>query len=183
MAYDINRHEIDMCDADEDADEGRGNGLQVVVFRVEAEWLALPARALDEVVSMRPIHSLPHRRTSVILGVVNVRGGLLACMTLARLLRIPATDMPSPVGLTAASGSTARPARLLVLRSQPLNVALYADEVDGVHTLNMRRLKAVPSTLAGAAAQHTVGWGRCGERHVGLLDETAVQAAIQRGFI
>jgi len=166
------------------------HSLVVVVFRVQAEWLALAARSLDEIVSMRPIHSLPHRRSGVILGLANVRGGLLTCMALSSLLGIPdagtqasATQGGAKAGAAASVQVGGRLPRLLVLRSQPLDVALYVDEVDGVHALNANRLKAVPSTLAGAAARHTVGWGRCGDRQVGLLDETALNNAIQRGFL
>ena len=172
---DSRRADDDMCTNDHDSRDSRGAWQQVVVFRIEAEWLALPAVALDEVVSMRPIHGLPHRRGGAILGVVNVRGALLTCMALTQLLGVPPADGPIQ--------STARPPRLLVLRSQPLDVALHADEVDGVHAMDISQLKAVPSTLAGAAAQHTLGWGRCGERHVGLLDEAALHTAIQRGFL
>src|SRR6185369_9775817 len=46
----------------------------VVIFRVGAEWLALPARVFLAVSELRPIHSLPHRRNRIVLGLVNVRG-------------------------------------------------------------------------------------------------------------
>ena len=41
----------------------------VMVFRVGSEWFALPTLALDEIVELRPIHSLPHRRNSGLLGL------------------------------------------------------------------------------------------------------------------
>ena len=189
MADDSQGRAIDLCEDDADDRDSGDHSLQVVVFRVQAEWLALSARSLDEIVSMRPIHSLPHRRGGVILGLANVRGGLLTCMALSKLLGVPDAGMQASAthgargGVAASAQGGWRPPRLLVLRSQPLDVALYVDEVDGVHALNTNRLKAVPSTLAGAAAQHTVGWGLCGDRQVGLLDETALHSAIQRGFL
>src|ERR1700754_1684934 len=45
-----------------------------LVFRVADEWLALPTAALRHIEDLRPIHSLPHRRNRVVLGVVHVRG-------------------------------------------------------------------------------------------------------------
>lgn len=47
----------------------------VVIFRIGVEWLALTSFIFDEVVDLRPIHSLPQRRNGVVLGLVNVRGG------------------------------------------------------------------------------------------------------------
>src|ERR1700722_380014 len=35
--------------------------LSVVIFRIGAEWLALPTSVIREIVDHRPIHSMPHR--------------------------------------------------------------------------------------------------------------------------
>ncbi len=42
----------------------------------------------QEVTNLRPIHSLPHRRSGVMLGLANVRGELLICVSLAMLLGV-----------------------------------------------------------------------------------------------
>ena len=54
----------------------------VVIFRIGAEWLALPTPVFKEVAELRAIHSLPHRRGGVVLGLANVRGELLVCVSL-----------------------------------------------------------------------------------------------------
>ncbi len=61
-----------------------------VVFRLKAEWLALPTHTFQEVGERRPIHSLPHRRDGIVLGLVNVRGELLICVALDRFLGLEA---------------------------------------------------------------------------------------------
>src|SRR5688572_24784638 len=53
--------------------------LSVVVFRIAGEWFALPTTAFQEVVEHRAMHTLPHRRRGLALGLVNVRGELLVC--------------------------------------------------------------------------------------------------------
>src|SRR6185503_2326966 len=58
----------------------------VVIFRIRSEWLALPTHAFQEVAERRAMHSLPHRRRDLVLGLVNVRGELLVCVSLGRLL-------------------------------------------------------------------------------------------------
>lgn len=60
--------------------------LSFVVFRIGPELFALPTQVLHEVAESRGIHSLPHRRHSVVLGLVNIRGELLICVSVGRLL-------------------------------------------------------------------------------------------------
>jgi chemotaxis-related protein WspD len=60
----------------------------VVIFRVAAEWLALPSDVFKEIAADRLIHSLPHRRNGALLGVVNIRGELLVCTSLKHILGV-----------------------------------------------------------------------------------------------
>jgi chemotaxis signal transduction protein len=69
-----------------------------LLFRLAAEWLALPTYAFQEVAERRPIHSLPHRRQGPVLGLVNIRGELLICVALARLLGLERTPGPPKRG-------------------------------------------------------------------------------------
>src|ERR1041384_406406 len=64
----------------------RAARTSLVIFRLGPEWLALPTPTFQEVAERRSPHTLPHRRRSVVLGLVNVRGELLICASLARLL-------------------------------------------------------------------------------------------------
>src|SRR5437588_9259581 len=60
--------------------------ISAVVFRLESEWLALATQAFQEVAERRRVHSLPHRRLGLVLGLVNIPGELLSCVSLARWL-------------------------------------------------------------------------------------------------
>lgn len=64
-----------------------------LLFRINAEWLALPTPAFQEVAERRPVHSLPHRRQGIVLGLVNVRGELLICVSLGRLLGLAGSPL------------------------------------------------------------------------------------------
>ena len=55
-------------------------------FASTAEWLALPTQAFQEVAEHRTVHSLPHRERGIVLGLVNIRGELLICVSLGHLL-------------------------------------------------------------------------------------------------
>jgi chemotaxis-related protein WspD len=140
-----------------------------VLFRLGSEWFALRTIAVDEVAELRGLHSLPHRRNGMLLGLVNVQGELIVCVSLARLL-----------GLQDAAADAAGPVRLLVVRSEGGRIAFPVDEVERTQRYNPNDLKAVPATLAKAAANYTKGILAWRDRLVGCLDDKAVVAALNR---
>jgi len=145
----------------------------VVVFRLRNEWLALPTRLLDEIAAMRPIHSLPHRRGGIVLGLANVRGELRACVSLARLLGLDDT---------AAEGVAADTQRLLVARQRREPVAFPVDEVHGIHRFQPHELQDQPATIALAAASYTQAVLPWRQSFVGLLDAQALFRTIDRSL-
>ena len=147
-------------------DSGIGSGESLMVFRLGAEWFALPTLVLDEIIRHRPIHSLPHRNHPGLLGLVNVRGELVICVSLAQLLvgAMPVTDG----------------GRLVVLRQDNRRLAFPVDEVRDMRFHDDGHMRPVPATLARSATTFTrglLGW----EGHqVGRLDEALVFAAMER---
>lgn len=111
-----------------------------LVFRLGEEWLALRTLALAEVVPLGPLHSLPHRRTPALLGVANVRGTLVACLSLAELLGLPAS--------VAEPGSGRHGPRLLILAAEGGPLVAPVDEVDGIYPLLPERTGASGLTHA-----------------------------------
>ena len=63
----------------------------LLMFRLGEEWLGLATRSLVEVAPLQAIHSLPHQRSRALLGVANVRGALVACLSLVELLGLDGT--------------------------------------------------------------------------------------------
>src|SRR5439155_6141290 len=93
----------------------------VVLFRIASEWLLLPTQALQEVAERRAMHSLPHRRRDLVLGLVNVRGELLVCVSLGRWLGLAGLVTSDEWRVARAAGalpanrrSSPGPDRLLV---------------------------------------------------------------------
>ncbi len=60
----------------------------IVIFRIGSEWLALPTSVVMEVANLLPIHSLPHRQSGAVLGLANVRGELLICVSLGQVVGV-----------------------------------------------------------------------------------------------
>jgi len=142
----------------------------IIVFRLRREWLALPTRVLEEVGPLRPIHSLPHRRGGVVLGLANVRGELRACVSLTRLLGIEDTD------------ADATQPRLLVARHLSEPVAFAVDEVHGMRRYAAHELGDAPATIALAAGAYTKAVLPWREGFLGLLDEQKLFPAIDRSL-
>jgi len=165
--------------ADVDAGYSVGADMQsAIVFRLSTEWYAIPTAVCLEIAAVRPIHSLPHRRDATVLGVVNVHGGLLACLSLAVI-----------VGATAQSDATPAPSprrvavpRLLVARRGAAVVVFPVDEVQGMARFRARDLKNVPATVAHARASYTRALVPLGDKSAGLLDEQRVFSAVERAL-
>jgi chemotaxis-related protein WspD len=142
----------------------------IMVFRLGAEWLALPTVICEEVAAPRHVHALPHRRGGAVLGLVNVRGELRACVSLQRLLGLTPSDAANPH------------ARLLVLRRDGHAVASPVDEVHGVQRFHARELQEKPATVSLAAATYTKAVLPWRQAFVGVLDEHVLFRAIDRSL-
>ncbi len=150
----------------------------VIVFRLRAEWYAIRTAACLEIADLRPIHSLPHRRDGPVLGVANVRGGLLVCISLAVILGV--AGRPEATA-TQAQRRAAVP-RLLVARGTAGAVVFPVDEVQGMERFRARDLKEVPATVARAQATYTRALMALGDRTVGLLDEQLLFYKVERSL-
>jgi chemotaxis-related protein WspD len=142
------------------------------VFRVGAEWLAIPTRLLHEVVQVSATHSLPHRRGTVGVGLVSVRGDIIVYVSLAGLLGI-ADDKSA-----SASALHRRAPRVVVLADTAGRIAISVDEILGFHSYDPAASRAVPSTLGQSLVSYATSMICIGDRIVGLLDGARVAASL-----
>lgn len=123
--------------------------ISVVLFRIGAEWLALPTSSFVEVAELRKIHSIPHRRKGTLMGLVNVRGELVICLSLAKVLGLRHT--------AKADGERNIYERLLVASWESHRVVFPVDEVHGVHRFDSDQLREPPATLSKSGTSYTKG--------------------------
>jgi chemotaxis-related protein WspD len=145
----------------------------LTVFRLGDEWLALATRHLLEVAPLQPIHSLPHQRSRALLGVVNVRGALVACLSLGELLGVPPGSGPA--------AARAMP-RLLIVAAQGGALVVPVDEVDGVHRIDEPSLAAASTAASQAGARFTQCVLPFKERSLRVLDDEPLLAAMARSL-
>jgi chemotaxis-related protein WspD len=145
--------------------------LSTVVFRLDAERLALPTTAFVEAVEMRPVHRVPHRAGTVLLGVTNIRGELQLCVSLAALLGIEPTD-----------GAVRGLPRLAVIEADGEHWAFPVDEVLGVHRIARHALTLPPATVTHDASALTAALFELGGERVALLDAALLVARLRRAI-
>ncbi|WP_250515522.1 chemotaxis protein CheW [Caballeronia sp. INDeC2] len=170
---------------------GETDTISCLVFRIGGEWLGLPTTVCAQVAQLRPVHSLPHRRHRAVLGVVNVRGRLAVCASLARLFGIEERAVKD------ASHNQALDARelgrlLVIQRAQGRDhhangahegpIAFPVDAVDGVHRFTSAKLEPVPATLAQRLASHAHAVAEFKDTTVGLLDADRLIDSMNRSL-
>lgn len=153
--------------------------LSVVVFRIGGEWFALPTTAFQEVAEHRAMHTLPHRRRGLALGLVNVRGELLVCASAARLLGLESSGagVPSPKSELGTVFD-----RLLVAVWNGQRVVFPVAEVQGIQRFHKDEMKESPATITRSSLTYTEGVFVWGDRTVGLLDAEAFFTALNRSL-
>jgi chemotaxis-related protein WspD len=182
---DLARHEARVPGQARSTHEGQSASESFLVFRIGDEWLALPTPIFKRIVQTRPIHTLPHRQHRAVLGVVNVQGELLVCMSLAHLLGFDAGG--------AAQGNREKHdkrdertrqdlPRLLVISRGEEHAVLPVDQVDGVHRIALDSFCPPPATLSQAAAAHTRAVAPWRGMSVGLLDADALFDTLNRSL-
>jgi chemotaxis-related protein WspD len=154
------------------------NDVSAVVFRVNMEWLALPTSVFQEVTELRAIHTLPHHRRGSVLGITNVRGELLICVSLAKLLDLePEPPVPQSQVRSIRGATTGR---LLVIGRGDSRVAFPVGTVHGVHRYNARDLSAAPATVAKSASPYTTAMLQWDGHAVACLDADKLLSALDR---
>jgi chemotaxis-related protein WspD len=147
----------------------------VLIFRIGGEWLALATGALQEIVSLRPIHSIPHRRDGVLLGLANIRGELLACFSLEKILRLGDVPLLKPLN-TRVKG------RLLVIQHEDQRAVCPVDEVHGIVRFHPRDLAPAPATVAKDTASYTRSLLSWADKSVGVLDGELLFHTVNRNL-
>ena len=142
--------------------------IGIIVFRIGKEWYAITAATLQEVASMRPVHSIPGNTSMYILGVVNIGGEVTLCHSLASIL-----DVTPDASATAYQ-------RMLVLMIDNLRYVFPVDEVQGVIRYNQSELEVIPSTLSEGQADLLGGILSRTGKQIGILDIEKIHTYLER---
>jgi len=148
--------------------------ISALIFRLQNEWLALPTQAFQEVAERRLIHSLPHRRQVIVLGLANVRGELVICVSLGRALGVE--NVATRPNLRTMYN------RLLVARWEGQRLAFPVDEVHGIHRFDLGQLKPPPAVLSKSAHTYSRGVLQWQQQTVGFLNAESLFSFLNRSL-
>lgn len=140
----------------------------LLIFRLSDQWLALSLEILSEVAPLQTIHSLPHRRSDMILGVSNVRGALVACLSLSRLLNLDHSHYQTTARVT--------PRMLIIAQATEGKVVCPVDDVVGIHAITKQQF------VNNGDSKFTKAVFQWQEHSVSLIDNTWLLAAIKRSL-
>ncbi len=155
--------------------EEPAGAIAVVVFRVESEWMALPAGLFAEIIDDVSIHTLPHRKTPVLLGLVNVHGEIQLCVSLKHLMNL---EEETPEKGKAEKSKK----RLMVAGKDGEQWVFPVNEIHGIHHFNPGLLQNVPVTIAKCKSTFTKGIFKWEEKHVALLDDELLLYNLKRSL-
>jgi len=125
--------------------------LTVVIFRLQREWLALPAQVFKETTSKSVIHTIPHRNNQVLRGLINIRGELLLCVSLSHLLNIESSDHPLQVVSPVVHS------RMVVIEKTGNAWVFPVDELYGLYRFHRRELRDASRNMTQAIQTYTKG--------------------------
>lgn len=159
------------ADAALPADAGERGRVGIVMFALENETLALPASVVRRVTTFAPPVRIPHRSSGVLRGVCNVRGELVLCADLRRLLGLPARE-------TEAGDSL----RTMVIGPAHASWAFEVDALHGIGRINRAALATPPLTVEHSLGAYVSGLAELDGRKVTVLDGERILDGFRAGL-
>jgi purine-binding chemotaxis protein CheW len=144
----------------EEAEEER---LECVTFSLGGETYAFESVYAAEVIRIPKLVRLP-RVQEIIVGVFNLRGGIMAAIDIRPLLGVPQAP------ITAAG-------RIIVLKSEKFSTGLVVEGVKGVESLSVDNFEPAVKSLAAVQREFIRGQISCDGRLVILLDIPKLMAS------
>ncbi|MCW9014460.1 MAG: chemotaxis protein CheW [Gammaproteobacteria bacterium] len=152
------------------------NLVSILVFRLGDEWFALPSQLIREITHCDKHHSLPHRKSPVLRGLVNVRGELLLCVSLGYLFKLHRGEK------TYDDKQTPVHERYIVINKEDETYTFPASEVKSILRYDPDDLQKNPSTLNKASVSYVKGVINSDGINIGLLDSELVFHALRRNI-
>jgi len=137
----------------------------VTIFRLGNEWMALPTNSIQEVTDVCSVHSIPHNKTPVLRGLVNLRGQLKICVSLGQLMDIEKAEKYSGQDTKERIYE-----RMISVEHNESQYVFLVSEVSGTFHYHPSELKPAPSTLSQSAGTFTRGIIEWKNNYVACLD-------------
>ena len=136
----------------ESKEEKKSGTESITIFRLGNEWLALPTNIIDEISNISEVHSLPHQRTKILRGLMNLRGQMSICVSLGQLLDVEKHEQHENIDSRNRTYE-----RMIAVNHNESSFIFLVSEVKSTYRLHPGELKEPPSTLSHAKGTLTKG--------------------------
>ncbi len=157
------------------ANEGPMVGL--LLFGLGEETAALPAKLLRRVTPWARTAPIPHRTTTVMRGMCNIRGELILSADLHGLL-----GLQTPPNRSAPPEGTSDTRRMVVIGPQDAPWTFEVDRLVGIERTPVSSIKQPPVTIEYALAAYSTGIAEIHGQMVTVLDGERILAGFQAGL-
>jgi len=147
--------------------EVRRQDKGAMLIRLGDEYVAWPSLSCLTVVSAHQIHAIPHRSHPVLKGLAAMRGQLLPCCSLARLLEIK-------------TSSVIHEQQLILLGSEQHPIGMLVEHIETYIRFHHDDEQDLPSNLMKTGvcfSQSMLDWK---EQKIPLLDDKLIISAFER---
>lgn len=134
--------------------------MKYLSFELGTETFGVPVELVQEVLEHTRVTRVP-RCPDYLLGIINLRGSIVAVMDLRRRLGIAEREITVTTRFVVLN---------LTIEEQPTQVAMMADTVDEVVDIAAEEIDPAPIAGGDASAATLVGVAKLRDRMVLLLD-------------
>jgi len=143
-----------------------------LVFRMGDEWFALASRFVKEITHCDKHHSLPHRKSKVLRGLVNIHGELILNVSLGYLFKINKRK----------ETSMHTHERYIIIDDEQESFAFPVTEVREIIHYDVKDIQDTPSTINNDASCFIQGIIRHKNTNVGILNCDLVFSALHKNI-
>ncbi|MFO7984671.1 MAG: chemotaxis protein CheW [Desulfatiglandaceae bacterium] len=150
--------------------------VSLIIFRIEREWLALPAQLFAEIIEIQTLHTIPHRKSEVLMGVINVHGEIQLCVSLKCLIGLAENAENEKNQVSPNKGRE----RLMVVAKDGDQWVFPVDEIHGIRHVPPDIFQDVPVTVSKSKSSFSRKIFEWEDKHVALLDDELLFYSLKR---
>lgn len=133
-----------------------------LIFRLGTEWFGIDSNIVVEVTDFSAVHSLPHQRSKLLQGIVNVRGEIKLAVELYDLLGVEKQ-------VDVSENKTKIFKRHIVIQKNKDSWVIPVDEIFGVLKFNEKRVTSLPATAKTAKENFLRGFIKTDKIEAGII--------------
>jgi len=133
-----------------------------LIFRLGGEWFAIDSSVIVEVTDNSVIHSLPHQRSRILKGIVNVRGEIKLAVELHDLFGVENLESSDAKKIKVFT-------RQIVIQKGKDSWVIPVDEIKGVLKFNEKKVTSLPATAKTSKENFLRGFIKSEKIEAGII--------------